>query len=192
MQVAVNTWSTRLPRCLLQVQLTGFTHTTLAVQGCAARTGASKGRWPHTSFSSTSTLMNTQSEYSSAILTNVGPMRWHGPHHVAVKSTHTSCGVEASQGRQVPALQIMLCLVAALAQHAGCAGILARHGGVGAQQHNEPVDARLSCKGAPAQAVRALCWWLRGTAGGAHLALCLCESLVELCLGRHLFHHALH
>lgn len=97
-----------MPHCLMQVQLTGFTHTTLAVQGCAARTGASKGRWPHTSFSSTSTLMNTQSGKSSAILTNVGPMRWHGPHHVAVKSTHTSCGVEASQGRQAPALHFML------------------------------------------------------------------------------------
>ena len=105
---------------------------------------------------------------------------------------HELRGGSQSRERQVPALQIMLCLVAALAQHAGCAGILARHGGVGAQQHNEPVDARLSCKGAPAQAVRAPCWWLRGTAGGAHLALCLCESLVELSLGRYLFHHALH
>ena len=79
---------------------------------------------------------------------------------------HELRGGSQSRERQVPALQIMLCLVAALAQHAGCAGILARHGGVGAQQHNEPVDARLSCKGAPAQAVRAPCWWLMGTAGG--------------------------
>ena len=36
----------------------------------------------------------TRSTYSDAISTNLGPMRWHGPHHDAVKSTATNFAPE--------------------------------------------------------------------------------------------------
>ena len=42
------------------------------------------------SFSSTSTLTNCTSGISSARAAKTGAMRWHGPHHVAVKSTTVS------------------------------------------------------------------------------------------------------
>jgi len=38
--------------------------------------------------------MNTQSVFASAIFANSGAILWHGPHHVAVKSTTTSCESE--------------------------------------------------------------------------------------------------
>jgi len=36
------------------------------------------------------TLMNSTSGFASARSLNTGAIRWHGPHHVAVKSTTTS------------------------------------------------------------------------------------------------------
>ena len=36
----------------------------------------------------------TRITYSDAISTNLGPMRWHGPHHDAVKSTATNFAPE--------------------------------------------------------------------------------------------------
>lgn len=44
-----------------------------------------------TSLASTSTLINSAPGNSAAIFSNCGPMRWHGPHHFAVKSTTTGC-----------------------------------------------------------------------------------------------------
>ena len=41
--------------------------------------------------------MNTQSVFASAIFANSGAILWHGPHHVAVKSTTTSCESEHGQ-----------------------------------------------------------------------------------------------
>jgi hypothetical protein len=65
---------------------------------CHAR---SVGR--RTSLTSTSTLINSAPGYWSAISTNIGAMRLHGPHHVAVKSTTTGCARRrASSGWVAP------------------------------------------------------------------------------------------